>query len=101
MYTITCDNVTLHNINLGLMVISAKCSLEVNKTGSLTFFVAPEHPYKTAIKNIKNCLDIDEVIQIVQDFARVKSEKRIGSKRGVPFDKFFNLYCHLLIYLTF
>ena len=29
--------------------------------------------YKTAIKNIKNCLDIDEVIQIVQDFAGVKS----------------------------
>lgn len=29
--------------------------------------------YKTAIKNIKNCLDIDEIIQIVQDFARVKS----------------------------
>ena len=54
MYTITCDNVTLHNINLGLMVISAKCSLEVNKTGSLTFFVAPEHPYKTAIKKHKS-----------------------------------------------
>lgn len=54
MYTITCDAVTLHNVNLGLMVISGKCKLEANKTGSLTFYVAKNHPYRNLIKKHKS-----------------------------------------------
>lgn len=37
---------------MGVMVINAKCKLEVNKTGSLTFYVAQNHPYRNFIKKL-------------------------------------------------
>ena len=46
MYQIKCDNYILHDSRVdGLKVISPKCELEVNKTGSLTFQILPNHPY--------------------------------------------------------
>ena len=51
MYQIMCDEYVLHDSAFDeLKVIGAKCSLEVNKTGSLTFQVAPTHPYYDKIK---------------------------------------------------
>ena len=46
MYQIMCDDYVLHDARMDeLKVIGAKCSLEVNKTGSLTFQIASTHPY--------------------------------------------------------
>lgn len=46
MYQIICDDYVLHDATIDeLKVIGAKCSLEVNKTGSLTFQIASTHPY--------------------------------------------------------
>ena len=51
MYQIICDDYVLHDATIDeLKVISAKCSLEVNKTGSLTFQIASTHPYYDKIK---------------------------------------------------
>ena len=51
MYQIMCDEYVLHDSVIDeLKVIGAKCSLEVNKTGSLTFQVPPTHPYYDKIK---------------------------------------------------
>ena len=51
MYQITCDDYVLHNPMIEeLKVIGAKCSLEVNKTGLLTFQIAPTHPYYDKIQ---------------------------------------------------
>lgn len=51
MYQIMCDDYVLHDAVIDeLKVIGAKCSLEVNKTGSLTFQIAPTHPYYDKIK---------------------------------------------------
>ena len=51
MYQIMCDDYVLHDPVIDeLKVIGAKCSLEVNKTGSLTFQIAPTHPYYDKIK---------------------------------------------------
>ena len=51
MYQILCDDYILHDPFIDeLKVIGAKCSLEVNKTGSLTFQIAPTHPYYDKIK---------------------------------------------------
>ena len=51
MYQIMCDGYVLHNSVIDeLKVIGAKCSLEVNKTGLLTFQIAPTHPYYDKIK---------------------------------------------------
>ena len=51
MYQIVCDDYVLHDSVIDeLKVIGAKCSLEVNKTGSLTFQIASTHPYYNKIK---------------------------------------------------
>ena len=51
MYPIMCDDYVLHDPVIDeLKIIGAKCSLEVNKTGSLTFQIAPTHPYYNKIK---------------------------------------------------
>ena len=51
MYQILCDDYVLHDSVIDeLKVIGAKCSLEVNKTGSLTFQIASTHPYYNKIK---------------------------------------------------
>ena len=51
MYQIICDDYVLHDATIDeLKVIGAKCSLEVNKTGSLTFQIASTHPYYDKIK---------------------------------------------------
>ena len=51
MYQITCDGYVLHDARIDeLKVINAKCSLEVNKTGLLTFQIHPIHPYYNVIK---------------------------------------------------
>lgn len=51
MYQITCDGYVLHDAVIDeLKVIGAKCSLEVNKTGSLTFQIHSTHPYYNKIK---------------------------------------------------
>ena len=51
MYQILCNDYVLHDAVIDeLKVIGAKCSLEVNKTGSLTFQIASTHPYYDKIK---------------------------------------------------
>ena len=50
MYQITCDDYILHDARVPeLKVIQPKCSLALNKTGSLTFYIAPNHPYYNKI----------------------------------------------------
>lgn len=51
MYQIQCDGYILHDTTIDdLKVINPKCSLEINKTGSLTFEIPPTHPYYDKIK---------------------------------------------------
>ena len=51
MYQIMCDDYILHDVVIDdLKVIGGRCCLEVNKTGSLTFQMAPTHPYYDKIK---------------------------------------------------
>ena len=51
MYQIKCNDYVLHDPRIDeLKVIGAKCSLEVNKTGALSFQIHPTHPYYDVIK---------------------------------------------------
>lgn len=51
MYQIMCDEYILHDARVPeLKVIQPKCSLALNKTGSLTFYIAPNHPYYDKVK---------------------------------------------------
>lgn len=62
MYQILCDNNIIHDVRLdGLQVIGAKCSLEVNKTGSLTFSIPPTHP------NYNDVNKHTSVIKLIRD----------------------------------
>jgi phage minor structural protein len=51
MYQILCDGNILHDTRLdGLQVINAKCNLELNKTGYLSFSIPPTHQYYDVIQ---------------------------------------------------
>ena len=51
MYQIRCDDYILHDTTIDeLKVINPKCSLEINKTGALTFRIPPTHTYYDKIK---------------------------------------------------
>lgn len=55
MYQIKCDGYILHDIRVeGLQVISPKCTLQLNKTGILSFKMPPTHPYYNTIKKHKS-----------------------------------------------
>ena len=59
MYQITCDEYILHDPRLSdLSVIEAKCDLAINKTGSLSFLIAPTHPYYDVIKKHKSIITL-------------------------------------------
>lgn len=51
MYQILCDGNILHDTRIdGLQVINAKCNLELNKTGYLSFSIPPTHPHYNGIQ---------------------------------------------------
>lgn len=56
MYQITCDGYILHDTRLDkdYKVISPKCKLKTNSTGSLTFKILPTHPYYSIIKKLES-----------------------------------------------
>lgn len=54
MYTIKCDGKYLHNADIGLVVINGNCKMEINKTGSLTFYIAKNHPNISTIKKLSS-----------------------------------------------
>lgn len=86
MYQIMCDDYVLHDSVIDeLKVICAKCSLEVNKTGSLTFQVPPTHPYYDKIKK-----HISE-IKLYQDDRVLFSGRVLNDE--ITFDNIKNIEC--------
>lgn len=66
MYRIICDDNVLHDVRMDdLQVIGAKCDLEVNKTGSLTFSIPPTHPHYNDVKKHTSVIKLlrnDEIL---------------------------------------
>ena len=86
MYQIVCDEYVLHDSVIDeLKVIGAKCSLEVNKTGSLKFQVPPTHPYYDKIKK-----HISE-IKLYQDDRVLFSGRVLNDE--ITFDNIKNIEC--------
>lgn len=86
MYQIMCDDYVLHDSVIDeLKVIGSKCSLEVNKTGSLTFQVPPTHPYYDKIKK-----HISE-IKLYQDDRVLFSGRVLNDE--ITFDNIKNIEC--------
>ena len=86
MYQIICDEYILHDPAIDdLKVISARCGLEVNKTGSLTFQIAPTHPYYDKIKKHTS------QIRLYQDDRVLFSGRVLNDE--ITFDNIKNIEC--------
>lgn len=59
MYKIKCDDLTLYNpIKKDLVVGDPNLNLEVNKAGSLTFSIYPDHVYYNRLEKMKSILTV-------------------------------------------
>lgn len=59
MYQIKCDGHTLHDSRSNnVRVLEAKCDMELNKTGTLSFTIPPTHPFFDQIKKHKSELSL-------------------------------------------
>lgn len=86
MYQIMCDDYVLHDSVIDeLKVIGAKCSLEVNKTGSLIFQIASTHPYYDKIKKHTS------QIRLYQDDRVLFSGRVLNDE--ITFDNIKNIEC--------
>ena len=84
MYQITCDGLILHDVRLetDYRVISPKCKLKMNTTGTLTFRIAPTHPYYSQIQKLKSEITLTQdgewiftgrVLNDEKDFDNIKT----------------------------
>jgi len=59
MYRVYCDGLLLYHSKLeNLKIINPSLELEVNKTGSFSFAVYPEHPYYGLIRKLKSIITV-------------------------------------------
>lgn len=86
MYQILCDGNILHDTRIdGLQIINAKCDLELNKTGCLSFSISPTHPHYDNVKK-----HISE-ITLLQDNEIIFVGRVLNDE--IDFDNIKNIEC--------
>ena len=83
MIQMFCDGVLLYDPrSADYIVAEPKCELEVNKTGNLTFRIAPTHPLYGQIQRLKSEIAVYQdnerlgafrVLNVEQDFNNIKT----------------------------
>ena len=84
MYQINCDGYILHDTRLEkeYRVISPKCKLKTNTTGTLSFQIAPTHPYYSVIQKLSSEITLTQdgdwiftgrVLNDEKDFNNIKT----------------------------
>jgi len=59
MYQVICDSLLLYDDRIeNLKIFSPNVDLEVNKTGSFTFSIYPDHPYYDFVKKLKSIVEV-------------------------------------------
>lgn len=59
MYRVYCDGLPIYNDKLeGLKIFSLSLDLELNKTGSFSFTLYPDHPYYGSIQKLKSIITV-------------------------------------------
>lgn len=59
MYTVYCDGECIYNIDIdGLIVSEPKLEMELNKVGSFSFTIYPDHPYYNDIHQMKSVVTV-------------------------------------------
>lgn len=92
MLKIYADQWLLHDDRLKeLKVISPKLTLEVNKTGSLTFSIYPDHPYYLNIAKFKTIITVyqDDLLvfrgRVLEDEKGFYNEKQVACEGQLAF----------------
>lgn len=77
MYTVYCDDFFLYDPRMEeLTILSPSLSLELNKTGSFSFSIYPDHPYYSQIEQLKS------IIQVKKDGSTLFRGRVITDKTG-------------------
>ena len=77
MYTVYCDDFLLYDPRMEeLTILSPSLSLELNKTGSFSFSIYPDHPYYSQIEQLKS------IIQVKKDGSTLFRGRVITDKTG-------------------
>lgn len=77
MYTVYCDDIILYDPRMEeLTILSPSLSLELNKTGSFSFSIYPDHPYYSQIEQLKS------IIQVKKDGSTLFRGRVITDKTG-------------------
>ena len=77
MYTVYCDDFILYDPRMeDLTILSPSLSLELNKTGSFSFSIYPDHPYYSQIEQLKS------IIQVKKDGSTLFRGRVITDKTG-------------------
>lgn len=92
MYQVYCDSFLLYDDRLeNLKIFEPKVDLEVNKTGSFTFAIYPDHPYFNQIKKLKSIITVyqDDFLlfrgRILNDEIGFYNEKQIECEGELAF----------------
>ena len=77
MYQVCCDGQLIHDPRLqGYQLVSPSLSLELNKTGTFTFTLYPDHPGYGAIQKLKS------IVEVQKDGAVLFRGRPLSSKEG-------------------
>lgn len=77
MYKVYCDNFLIYDTQLeDLKIINPKLDLELNKTGTFSFKIYPEHPYYNKLQKLKS------IIQVYQDNYLIFRGRILNDEQG-------------------
>lgn len=83
MYTVYCDGECIYNVDIdGLIIAEPKLEMELNKVGSFSFTIYPDHPYYNNVHQIKS------IITVYYDSDVVFSGRALAVDRGFYNEKY-------------
>lgn len=83
MYTVYCDGKCIYNVDVdGLIIAEPKLEMELNKVGSFSFTIYPDHPYYNNVHQIKS------IITVYYDSDVVFSGRVLAVDRGFCNEKY-------------
>lgn len=92
MYKVYCDDVLIYHPNVAeLSIINPKLDLEVNKNGTFSFTIYPNHPYFAALHKLSSIITVysdNDVIfkgRILNDTRGFRNEKQVTCEGALAF----------------
>lgn len=92
MYRVYCDGLPIYNDKLeGLKIFSPSLDLELNKTGSFSFTLYPDHPYYGSIQKLKSIITVyqeDYLLfrgRVLDDEIGFYNERKVTSEGELAF----------------